>query len=169
MATTTSPELVSTRTTMPRTTVVAATTFLLAGTLRLTAGAEQFGLSLGFAVFFFTVAAAQIGYGVWLSAGSRRALSTPVATAAMIISLGFVGLWLIATTATVPIYPLMTGGFAVDVFDLGTALLELVGVVALCRSLPQPTRRRVALTLVGLVAVAWMVWVVIIVSNGLHN
>lgn len=169
MATTTSPELLAVRTTLPRTVVVAATAFLLAGTLRLTTAAEQLGLSMTFAVFFFVLAAAQIGYGILLSIGSRRAMSVPAAVTAMVLSLGLVALWLIATTSTVPLYPLMNGGFAVDVLDLGTSILQVTSVVALCRSLAQPARRRVTISLVSLVAAAWVVWVVIITVVGLQN
>lgn len=169
MATTAPPEALAVRTTVPRVTIVAATAFLLAGTLRLTAGAEELGLSAGFAVAFFVLAAAQIGYGVSLSIGSRRALSVPAVTAAMVISLGLVGLWLVATTTVVPLYPLMTGGYPVDVLDLGTTLLEIVGVFALCRSLAPPWRGRVALGVGIAVAVAWVAWVVVVVVNGLSN
>jgi hypothetical protein len=165
----TTPELVAVRTSLPRTTIVAATAFVLAGALRLTAGAEQLGLSAGFATLFFVAAAGQIGFGVLLSVGSRRATAVPVAVAAMVISLAFVGLWLVATTATVPIYPLMNGALAVDVVDLATALLEITSVVALCRSMPQPTRRRVVWGLTGLVCAGWLLWAVIVVTTGLSD
>ena len=149
--------------------MVAATAFVIAGALRLTAASEQLGLSAWFAVFFFVVAAAQIAYGVLVSIGSPRATSAPAVFAASAISLGLVGLWLVATTATVPIYPLMNGALAVDVIDLSTALLEMIGVAALCKSLPQPARGRVTWTLVALVAAAWLVWVFVIVTNGLTD
>jgi hypothetical protein len=169
MATTTSPEVLAVRSALPRTTIVAATTFLLAGAIRLTAGAEELGLSAAFAVAFFVLAVAQIGYGVLLTMGSRRALSAPAVATAMSVNLGLIGLWLVATTTTVPIYPLMTGGYPVDVLDLGTILLQIVGVLALRRSLPQSTRGRVTLVVGGLVAAAWLIWVVIVLHTGLSN
>jgi hypothetical protein len=166
MATTT-PQVPTIGTSMPHSGVVAATAFALAGALRLTAATVQLDLSAGFAVFFFVVAAGQIGYGILLGIGAHRAMTTFTATAAMVITLALVGLWLVATTATTPVYPLMTGPYPVDVIDLGTAVLELTSVVALCKSLPQPARRRVTWTLVGLVALVWLAWVAIVVTNGL--
>ena len=62
--------------------VVAATACVLAGALRLTAGAEQLGLSLGFAVLFVVVAVAQIGFGVVLGVGARWATTTVAAVTA---------------------------------------------------------------------------------------
>ncbi|HEX3589002.1 MAG TPA: hypothetical protein VHV74_05165 [Pseudonocardiaceae bacterium] len=168
MTTTTQP-LSAASTSLSRSAVVAATAFVLAGTLRLTAASEQLGLSAGFAVLFFVVAAAQIGYGVALGRGTRRATATPVATAAMVITLALIGLWLVVTTATTPIYPLMTGPYPIDVIDLGTAVLEITSIIALCRSLPQPARRRVAWALVILTAVAWLVWGGIVAVAGLSD
>lgn len=165
--TTTAPQASAIETGMPRSAVVAATAFALAGALRLTAATVQLDLSAGFAVFFFVVAAGQIGYGILVGIGARRATTTFTATAAMVLTLALVGLWLVATTATTPVYPLMTGPYPVDVIDLGTAVLELTSVVALCKSVPQPARRRVTWGLVGLVALAWLVWVAIVVTNGL--
>ena len=169
MATTTPTRLPAVATTLSRSAIVAATAFVLAGALRLTGAAVQLGLSSGFAVFFFVVAAAQIGYGVLLSIGSRRAMATLTATAAMVLTLALLGLWLVVTTATTPLYPLMTGPYPIDVIDLSTAILELTSVVALCRSLAQPARRRVTWTLVGLVAAAWLVWVGLVVASGLAD
>ena len=169
MATTAPPRLSTVATDPPRSAVVAATAFALAGALRLTAATEQLGLSAGFAVLFYIVAVAQIGFGVLLGVGARRAMHTSTATAAMVITLALVGLWMIATTAVVPIYPLMNGGYPVDAIDLATAILELTSVIALCRSLPPPTRRRVAWTLVGLVAAAWLIWAGVVVAAGAAN
>jgi hypothetical protein len=161
-------QLSAVRTSLSRSAIVAATAFVLAGALRLAAATEQVGLSVGFGVLFLIVAVAQIGFGVLVSIGSRRAMATPAAVAAMVITLAFLGLWLVATLSTVPLYPVMNGPYPVDVLDLGTAILEVTSVVALCRSLPQPTRRRVAWGLVGLVSAAWMVWSVITVVYGLR-
>lgn len=169
MAMTAPPQLPATGAVLPRSAVIAATACVLAGALRLTAGAEQLGLSTGFAVLYFVVAGAQIGFGVLLGVGERRATVTPVAAAAMVITLVLVGLWLVATTATVPIYPLMNGPYPVDVIDLSTAALEVTSVIALCRSLPRPARGRVGWTLIGLTVAAWLVWVVIIAVAGLSN
>lgn len=169
MAATTPPQLSAVETGLPRSAVVAATASMLAGTLRLTAGAEQFGLSSGFALLFLVVAVAQIGFGVMLSVGARRVMSTLVATVAMVITLALVGLWLVATTATVPIYPLMNGPYPIDVIDLSTAILEVTSVIALCWSLPQPIRGRVAWTLIGLVAAAWLVWAGVITAVSLSD
>lgn len=157
------------RTTLPRSTIVAAAAFIVAGALRLTAATEQLGLSTGFAILFYVVAAAQIGFGLVLSAGTRPTPPTPVAMAAMVVSLGFIGLWLVATTALVPTYPLMNSPYPIDVVDLGTAVLEATSVVALCKSMPQPTRQRVVWTLVGLIAAAWLVWAGIIMVRGLSD
>jgi hypothetical protein len=154
---------------MSRATIVAATAFVLTGALRLATAAEQLGLDTGFAVLFFAAAVVQIGFGVLLSVGSRRANSTPVLVAAMVITLGFVGLWLVATVATVPVYPLMNGPYPVDVLDLGTALLELTSIAAICRSMPQRTRRRVVWGLIGLVSAAWLVWAVVVAVAGLSD
>ncbi|HEX3589380.1 MAG TPA: hypothetical protein VHV74_07095 [Pseudonocardiaceae bacterium] len=165
----TTPQLSAVRTSLPRPIVVAATAFVIAGALRLTAAIEQLGLSAAYVVVFGVVAVAQISFGVLLAVGSRRATNTVVAVAAMVISLAFVGVWLVATTATVPIYPLMNSGFAVDVIDLATAILEVTSVVALVRSMPQPMRGRVKWTLIGLIAVAWLVWGIIIATNGLSD
>lgn len=165
----TTPQLSAVRTGLPRSIVIAATAFVIAGALRLTAATEELGLSAGFVAAFAIVAAAQIGYGVLLGIGSRRAMSTAVTVSVMVISLAFVGLWLVATTATVPIYPLMNGGFAVDVVDLVTAMLEVTAVLALGRSMPQPTRGRVKWTLIGLAGAAWLVWGVIVVLNGITD
>ena len=154
---------------LPRSAVVAATAFVLAGALRLTAGAEQLGLSTGFAVLFFVVAVAQVGFGVLVGVGSRRASTTVVAVTAMVITLALVGLWMVATTATTPIYPLMNGPYPVDAIDLSTAVLELTSVIALCRSLPPQTRRRVGWVLVGLVAAAWLVWAGIVAAISLAD
>ncbi|HEX5119208.1 MAG TPA: hypothetical protein VFW65_28800 [Pseudonocardiaceae bacterium] len=169
MAATAPPRLPALDIDLPRSAVVAATAFVLAGALRLAAGAEQLGLSSGFAILFFLVAIAQIGFGVLLGVGMRQAMSMIAATAAMVMTLILVGLWLVATTATVPIYPLMNGPYPVDVIDLATALLEVTSVVALCRSLPQPARRRVGWTLIGLVVAAWLVWVGIVATVGLTD
>lgn len=169
MATTAPPRLSTVATEPPRSGVVAATAFALAGALRLTAATEQLGLSAGFAVLFYVVAIAQIGFGVLLGVGARRAMNTATATVAMVITLALVGLWLVATTATVPIYPLMNGGYPVDAIDLATAILELTSVIALCRSLPPPARRRVGWTLIGLVAAAWLIWVGIVAAAGIAD
>lgn len=166
--TTTSP-LSAVRTSLSRPVVVAATAFVLAGALRLTTAAEEVGLSVGFGMLFLVAAVAQIGFGVLLSIGARRAMATPAAVAAMVITLGFIGLWLVASLSIVPLYPIMNGPYPIDVLDLGTALLEVTSIVALCRSLPQPTRGRVAWSLVGLVAASWMVWSIITVVSGLTN
>ncbi len=156
-------------TSVPRSTMVAATAFALAGVLRLTTAIEQVGLDVGFTVLFFVVAAAQIGFGLLLGVGNRRAATTPVLVTAMVITLAFVALWLVATTATVPLYPLLNGPYPVDVLDLGAAILEVTSVVVLCRSLPDGLRRRVVWGLVGLVAAAWLVWVVIVTMSGLSD
>ena len=74
-----------------------------------------------------------------------------------------------ATTAVVPRYPLLNGPYPVDVLDLGSAILEATAVVALCRSLPRQTRRRVVWGLIGLVSAAWLVWVVIVTVAGLSD
>jgi hypothetical protein len=169
MTTTASPRVSAVPTGPPRSVVVAATAFLLAGALRLTTAAEQFGLDVGFAVLFFAVAAAQIGFGVLLGVGVRRATATPANVAAMVVTLGFIGLWLVATTATVPTYPLLNGPYPVDVLDLGSAVLEVTSIVALCGSLPRRTRHRVVWGLVGLVGAAWLTWVVLIVTAGLSD
>ncbi|HEX3647387.1 MAG TPA: hypothetical protein VHV49_03110 [Pseudonocardiaceae bacterium] len=169
MARTTSPQLSAVTADLPRAVVVAATAFVLAGALRLTAGAEQLGLSSGFAVLFFVVAAAQIAFGALLGVGAHRVRTTVVVVVAMVITLVLFGLWFVATTATVPTYPLMNGPYPVDVVDLTTAVLEVTSVIALCRSLPQPTRRRVAWTMIGLVVTAWLVWVGIITATGLSD
>lgn len=167
MAVTVSPPAV--RSTLPRSVTVAATVFVVTGALRLTTAAEQLGLSAGLAALFFVVAAAQIAFGLALAAGVPRMTSTPVAITAMVITLAFIAGWLVVTTSTVPLYPLMNGDFAVDVLDLAAAILELTGVVALCRSLPQQTRPRVVWTLVGMASAAWLLWVVIAVIAGLAN
>ncbi|HEY1573272.1 MAG TPA: hypothetical protein VGG05_18160 [Pseudonocardiaceae bacterium] len=169
MATTAPPQLPAVTTNLPRSAVVAATACVLAGALRLTTGAEQLGLSLGFAVLFFVVAAAQIGFGVVLGVGARWATTTVAAITAMVITLGLVDLWLVATTATAPIYPVMNGPYPVDVIDLATAILELTSVAALCRSLPHPTRRRVGWGMIGLAVVAWLLWVGVIATLGLSD
>jgi hypothetical protein len=169
MAAITTPQLSAVRTSLSRPIVVAATGFVLSGALRLTTAAEQLGLDVGFLVFFCTVAAAQIGFGVLLGIGVRRMRTTPVVVAAMVISLAFIGLWLVATTATIPTYPLLNGPYAVDVMDLGAAILEATSVVALCGSLPRQTRRRVVWGLIGLVAAAWLVWGVIVTVAGLSD
>ncbi|WP_027943341.1 hypothetical protein [Amycolatopsis taiwanensis] len=166
---TASSQLSAVRTSLSRSVIVAATAFVLAGALRLTAAAEQLGVSVGFGVLFFVAAVAQIAFGVLLSIGGRRTTATPVAVAAMMITLVFIGLWLVATLSMVPLYPIMNGPYPIDVLDLGSAILEATSVVALCRSLPQPARRRVAWSLVGLVSVAWLVWSVIVVGSGLSN
>jgi hypothetical protein len=169
MAAPATPQLLAVRSTLPRSTIVASAAFVLAGGLRLASASEQLTLSLGYAAFFLVVAAAQITYGVMIGGGSRRAAATPYAVTAMLISLGLIGLWLVATTATVPIYPLMNGSLAVDVIDLGSTLLEATAVFALCRSLPVSQRRKVVWTLVGLVATAWLVWTVIVTVTGLSD
>lgn len=166
---TASPQLSAVRTSLSRSVIVAATAFVLAGALRLTAATEQIGLSVGFWALFFVAAVAQIGFGVLLSIGSRRATATPVAVAAMVITLVFIGLWLVATLSTVPSYPIMNGPYPFDVLDLGTAIFEATSIVALCRSLRQPTRRRVAWSLIGLVSAAWMIWSIIVVVSGLAH
>lgn len=164
---TATPPLSAVRTSLSRPVIVAATAFVLAGTLRLAASTEQIGLSVGFGVLFFVAAVAQIGFGVLLSIGYRRATATPVAVAAMVVTLGFLGLWLVVTLSTVPLYPVMNGPYPIDVLDLATALLEITSVIALCRSLPQPTRGRVAWSLVGLVSAAWMTWTIVAVVSGI--
>jgi hypothetical protein len=169
MAAIASSQLSTVRTSLPRPIVVAATAFVLAGALRLTTAAEQIGLDVGFTVLFLAVAAAQIGFGVLLSVGIQRVRTTPVVVAAMVISLAFISLWLVATTATVPTYPLLNGPYPVDVMDLGAAVLEATSIVALCRSLPQPTRRRVVWGMIGLMAAAWLLWVVLVSVAGLSD
>lgn len=168
-AATTAPRLSALRTSLPRSTTIAAAAFLIAGALRLTAATELLGLSAAFAVSFYLVAAAQLGFGLLLATGTRPRPRLPVALTAMVLTLGFVGLWLVATTATVPIYPLMNSPYPIDVLDLGTAVLEVTSVVALCKSFPHPTRRRIGWTLVGLCAAAWLVWLAIIVTHGLTD
>jgi hypothetical protein len=167
MTTAPSPTLV--RTTIPRSVIVAAAAFLIAGALRMTAATELLRLSPTFAALFYVVAIAQLGFGLALVAGTRPTPSTPVAVTAMVITLGFIGVWLVATTAMVPIYPLMNGPYPIDVIDLGTAVLEGTSVVALARSMPPATRRKVVWTLVGLIAAAWLIWIGIIVSHGLSD
>ncbi|HEX3647986.1 MAG TPA: hypothetical protein VHV49_06125 [Pseudonocardiaceae bacterium] len=169
MAVTTPPALPAVRTTLSRSVMVAATAFVLAGALRLTTSAEQLGLSLGLAALFFVVAVVQIAFGLLLAIGTPRLTTTPVAYTAMVITLGLIGSWLLVTTTTVPLYPLMNGDFAVDVLDLAAALLELTAIIALGRSLPERTRSRVVWSLVGLVSAAWLAWVVVVVVSGLTN
>jgi hypothetical protein len=169
MAVTATPELSAVRTSLSRPIVVAAAAFVLAGALRLTAAAEQLTLSKGLAVAFFVVAVVQIGFGLVLSSGWRRATTLPVAVTAMVVTMGFIGVWLVATTATVPLYPIMNGPYAVDVVDLGAAIMEVTSIVALCKSLPETYRRRVVWSLVGLIAVAWAVWSVVVVTSGLSD
>jgi hypothetical protein len=156
-------------TSLPRSTTVAATAFILAGALRLTTAIEQIGLDVGFTTLFFVVAVAQIGFGLLLGVGARRATATPVVVTAMVVTLAFVALWLVATTATVPLYPLLNGPYPIDVLDLGSAVLEVTGVVALCRPLAPQLRRRVVWGLVGLVAAAWLVWTVVVTVSALTN
>lgn len=162
---TASSQLSAVRTSLSRSVIVAATAFVLAGALRLTAAVEQLGLSMGFWLLFFVAALAQIGFGVLLSIGSRRATATPVAVAATVITLVFIGMWLVSTLSAIPLHPIMNGPYPFDVLDLGTAILEVTSVVALCTSMPQPTRRRVAWGLVGLVSAAWMAWSIIVVAS----
>lgn len=169
MAVTATPELSAVRTSLPRATVVAAAAFVLAGALRLTAAAEQLTLSKSLAVAFFVVAAVQIGFGLLLSSGWRRATTVPVAVTAMVATMAFIGLWLVATTSTVPLYPIMNGPYAVDVVDLGAAVMEVTSIVALCKSLPEKYRRRVMWSMVGLIAVAWAVWSVVVIMSGLSD
>jgi hypothetical protein len=169
MVATATPQRLAVRTSLPRSTVVAATAFVLAGALRLTTAVEQLGLDVGFAVFFLAVAVAQTGFGALLSTGGRRTATTPVKVTAAVITVGLIGLWLAATTAVVPRYPLLNGPYPVDVLDLGSAILEATAVVALCRSLPGQTRRRVVWGLIGLVSAAWLVWVVIVTVAGLSD
>lgn len=167
---TTAPQPLSVvRTTVPLSVVVAAAAFIIAGALRMTAATELLRLSPTFATLFYVVAAAQIGFGLALVAGNRPTPTTAVATTAMVISLGFIGSWLVVTTAMVPLYPLMNGPYPIDVVDLATAVLEAVSVVALSRAMPPATRRKVVWSLVGLVGAAWLIWVGIIASNGLAN
>jgi hypothetical protein len=169
MAAIASSQLSTVRTSLPRPVVVAATAFVLAGALRLTTAVEQIGLDVRFTVLFIVVAAAQTGFGILLSVGVRRVRTTPVVVAAMVMSLAFIGLWLVATTATVPEYPLLNGPYPVDVLDLGSAILEAISIVALCKSLPQQLRRRVTWSLISLMAVAWLVWVVLVSVAGLSD
>jgi hypothetical protein len=157
------------RTTVPRSIVVAAAAFIIAGALRMTAATELLRLSPTFAVIFYLVAAAQIGFGLALVAGNRPTPTTTVATTAMVICLVFIGSWLVVTTAMVPLYPLMNGPYPIDVVDLATAVLEAISVVALSRAIPPATRRKVVWTLVALVGAAWLIWSGIIVSHGLSN
>lgn len=169
MAVTTTPLLPAVRTTLPRSVVVASTAFVLTGVLRMATAAEQLSLSGALAALFFVVAAAQIGFGLLLGAGVRRVTSTPVAFTAMLVTLALIGAWLVVTTTTVPLYPLMNGDFAVDVLDLAGAILELTAVVALCRSQPERIRPRVTWSLVGIVSSAWLTWVIIAVVSGLTH
>jgi hypothetical protein len=163
------PELSVLRTTLPLSVVVAAAAFIITGALRMTAATELLQLSPTFAVIFYLVAAAQLGFGLVLVAGKRPAPTTTVATTAMVICLGFIGAWLVVTTAMVPLYPLMNGPYPIDVVDLATTVLEAVSVVALSRAIPPATRRKVVWTLVALVGAAWLIWIGIIAWNGLSN
>jgi hypothetical protein len=169
VAVTATPQLPAVRTTLPRSVVVAATAFVLTGVLLMATAAEQLSLSGALAALFFVIAAAQIGFGLLLGAGVRRVTSTPVAFTAMLVTLALIGAWLVVTTTTVPLYPLMNGDFAVDVLDLAGAILELTAVVALCRAQPERIRPRVTWSLVGIVSSAWLIWVVIAVISGLTH
>jgi hypothetical protein len=169
MAAIASSQLSTVRTGLPRPIVVAATAFVLAGALRLTTAVEQIGLDVVFTTLFIVVAVAQIGFGVVLSVGVRRARTAPVVVSAMVVTLAFIALWLFVTTATVPQYPLLNGPYPVDVMDLGSAVLEVTSIVALSKSLPQQLRRRVTWSLIGLMAVAWLVWGILVTVAGLSD
>ncbi|HEX5406682.1 MAG TPA: hypothetical protein VFX16_30785 [Pseudonocardiaceae bacterium] len=162
-------QLSTVRTSLPRPIVIAATAFVLAGALRFTTAIEQVGLDVAFPVLFVVVAAAQVAFGALLSIDVQRLRTTPVVVSAMVASLAFIALWLVATTATVPEYPLLNGPYPVDVMDASAAVLEAISIVALCKSLPQPTRRRVMWGMIILMAGAWLVWVVIISVAGLSD
>ena len=153
-----------------------AGTTATAGILHLFAAAEHAGVNDLAAASFVLTAATQLGIAFWLTLlAGRRAHPRPILTAAALATtVGFIGAFVLAYTATAlagylghapehsadlvnaGLTPIEAPGW----IGLATVAAELISLAALVALLPDRWRRRAADGLLGLAGLTWVLWIV---------